>query len=562
MSLPRAILLFGTTLAALFAAPSHAQQFRKTDKGQILFVSSSGELKSDASLLFDEKTRSVKIDRLIANTFDGDGIDFNGHEIRNAHVIDSSIDGVKHLSVESLAISGQSSSRKGLQQQGHYGLAVIDTDGIVDSTRHLRWDDDTRTLLVPSFSSFSKIGLEIKTDVDFMAHQLKNFTIEANTTLSSLVIKDGIIDNAILTNCTATGLSLSDVTLDSLSVTKFDTVANVGSLVLVGEGGAIDVSPNLKQDKDGTILIDGKVVITKSLDLSGQDMMNANFRSGTIDGSIDVNVDHIKAREIVLTDIQEDKTITSDTIAMLGLDGKLTLGPVSIDKSGRIGDIRMNGNIDFEQSNNNESRGKIKNAAIVGGSIDELERLTVVGDTELKAGLTVTGVTYMDGSLTVSGSVLGSGPYVDISDIRFKRNIVPMESVDILDRILCLEGVSYELDKTKDNLQGRLRRAVANNEDVHGRQYGFIAQEVEKIFPELVYTDDYDFKGLHYSRFAPLFAEGLKQLTEEVRELQAWKVQVMKEMEDIKKYHGSCSESDHDDVINATTTTMVESSAA
>lgn len=534
MSLPRAIL-FGTTLAALFAASSHAQQFRKTDKGQLMFISSSGELQSDASLLFDEKTRSVKIDHLIANTFDGDGIDFNGHEIRNAHLIDSSIDGVKHLSVESLAISGQASSRKGLQQ-GHYGLAVIDADGKVDSTQHVRWDEETRTLYVPSLSSFSKAGLEIKTDIDFTAHQLKNFTIEANTTLSSLVIKNGIIENTILTNCTATGLSLSDVALDSLSVTKFDTPANAGSLVMVGEGGAIDVS-TLKQGKDGTLLIDGKVVIT----------------SGTIDGSIDINVDHIKAKEIVLTDIQEDKTVTSNAIAVLGLDGKLMLGPVLIDKSGRIGDIRMYGNIDFEQSNT-ESRGKIKNAAIVGGSIDEIERLAVMGDTELKAGLTVTGVTYMDGSLTVSGSVLGSGPYVDISDIRFKRNIVPMESVDILDRILRLEGVSYELDKTKDNLQGRLRRAVANNEDVHGRQYGFIAQEVEKIFPELVYTDDYDFKGLHYARFAPLFAEGLKQLTEEVRELQAWKVQVMEEMDKIKRSHGSCSRSDHDDV-NATTTT-------
>jgi hypothetical protein len=72
-----------------------------------------------------------------------------------------------------------------------------------------------------------------------------------------------------------------------------------------------------------------------------------------------------------------------------------------------------------------------------------------------------------------------------------------MERVDILDRILRLEGVSYELDKTKDNLQGRQQRA-----DVHGRQYGLIAQEVEKIFPELVCTDDYDFKGLHYARFA------------------------------------------------------------
>jgi hypothetical protein len=53
------------------------------------------------------------------------------------------------------------------------------------------------------------------------------------------------------------------------------------------------------------------------------------------------------------------------------------------------------------------------------------------------------------------------------------------------------------------------------------RQVGFIAQDVADIFPELVYNDDTnDFKGLHYSRFVPLLVEGIKQLTQEVRELQ------------------------------------------
>jgi hypothetical protein len=40
------------------------------------------------------------------------------------------------------------------------------------------------------------------------------------------------------------------------------------------------------------------------------------------------------------------------------------------------------------------------------------------------------------------------------------------------------------------------------------RQIGFIAQDVEVLFPELVYNDkDNDFLGLHYSWFVPLLVE-------------------------------------------------------
>jgi hypothetical protein len=475
------------------------------DKGRIVFVSSSGELESDPSLTFDENGKTIKIDRLIADSFYGDGIDFRGREIRNAHLVDPSIEGLKHLTVESLALLRP---RDSINKQGHHGFAIIDGNGMIETTQHMRWDENARELKLPSLSSFAKAGLEIRSDVDFTAHHLKNFNIEANTTLTSLIFKDGLIENTVLHNITATGLFLGDVALDSLSVSKFDSTSNVGSLVVVGEGGAIELSSNLKQEKDGAFLINSEVVITKSVNLNGQDITNANFRSGSIDGNIDVSVDHIKAKGIILTEIQKDKTVTSDALAVVGLDGSLKLGPITIDKYGSLGDIRVHGTIDFDQP-----KGKIKGATIVGGTADKLERLIVTGETELGSGLQVTGESYMDGSLMVSGSVLGSGPYVDISDKRFKRNIVTMESAEMLEKIRRLEGVSYELDTSRMKSQRRLGRAGYNNEDLNGRQYGFIAQDVEKIFPELIYTDHDDFKGLQYSRFAPIFAEGLKALS-------------------------------------------------
>ena len=503
----------------------------KADQGRIVFVSPSGELESHPSLTFDQDEKTIKMSKFIADSFYGDSIDFRGREIRNAHLTDSSIESLKHLTVESLALVRPHGTG---HKQGD-GLAVIDGDGMVGTSLHVRWDEGERELRLPSLSSFSKVGLEIRSDVDFTAHQLKNFTIEANTTLRSLIIQGGTIENTILHNVTATEMKLGDIALDSLSISKFDSASNIGSLLLVGEGGAIESSSSLKLI-EGELSINSEVVLTKSMDLNGHDILNANLRSGSIDGNIDVTVNHITSKSIILTEIQEDKTVTSDGIALLGLDGRLKLGPVSVNESGSLGDVKVHGTIDFVPSHTSadvpiESRGKIKGANIVGGTVDELEKLRVIGDTELGSGLEVTGETYLDGSLTVSGSVLGSGPYVDVSDKRLKKNVERMNSPDMLERIRQLDGVSYQLDLSTIQPHNRLGKnsSGANIEDSFDRQFGFIAQEVEKIFPEVVYTDDDDFKGLQYSRFAPILVEALKQLTDEVRALQTLHLQLVQE---------------------------------
>ena len=88
-----------------------------------------------------------------------------------------------------------------------------------------------------------------------------------------------------------------------------------------------------------------------------------------------------------------------------------------------------------------------------------------------------------------------------------------MNGLEVLNKLLQLEGVSYELDTSIALPSGSIKNKR--------RQIGFIAQDVEALFPELVYNDnDNDFKGLHYSRFVPLLLEGIKQLSQEVRELQ------------------------------------------
>ena len=488
---------------------SEESKWDPEQSGQVPFVSSSGTLESDPSLTFDRDEKVIKMDKFAANTFWGDSINFRGREIRNAALTNPSIEGLDHLTVDSIALRSQSSPGK-----NGFGIAMIDSGGALSASQHVRWDEKIKELKVSSLNAFSKSGLEIRSDVDFMSHELKNAKIQANTTLEQLVFKDGYIENSVLHNVTATGLGLGEVKMDSLSISKFDAVSAIGSFLVVGNDGAIELSPDLKRNKEGRLLIDNEVVLAKTIDLNLQDVLNANIKSGRIDGNIDVSVNDIDGKTLSLRGIRDDKTIISDGLALLGLDGKFKMSPISIDNNGVLGDMKVHGTIDFQGSSSDsdlESHGTIKGARISGGIIDGIGKLDVLGETELGSGLQVSGDTYLGGALTVSGSVLGSGPYIDVSDKRFKRNVENIESTDALRNILQLKGVSYELDIPN---QHRLGKGKVESKHTNRRQLGFLAQDVEKLFPEVVYTDENDFKGLQYSRFVPILVEGFKELHE------------------------------------------------
>jgi hypothetical protein len=49
--------------------------------------------------------------------------------------------------------------------------------------------------------------------------------------------------------------------------------------------------------------------------------------------------------------------------------------------------------------------------------------------------------------------------------------------------------------------------------------YGFIAQEVEKIFPEFVVTDGKKNKMIGYSGFIPILTKGIQEQQQQIEEL-------------------------------------------
>ena len=48
------------------------------------------------------------------------------------------------------------------------------------------------------------------------------------------------------------------------------------------------------------------------------------------------------------------------------------------------------------------------------------------------------------------------------------------------------------------------------------RQIGFSAQEVEKLFPEIVMTDTNGYKSVDYGRLTPILVEAIKEQQQQI----------------------------------------------
>lgn len=96
------------------------------------------------------------------------------------------------------------------------------------------------------------------------------------------------------------------------------------------------------------------------------------------------------------------------------------------------------------------------------------------------------------------GSICSYSTITNCSDIRLKTDISPIQGS--LTRIQALNGVNYHWKKHPET----------------SLQTGFIAQEVQKIFPELVETDQEGFLSVNYTGLIPHLLEAIKDLKHQV----------------------------------------------
>lgn len=133
--------------------------------------------------------------------------------------------------------------------------------------------------------------------------------------------------------------------------------------------------------------------------------------------------------------------------------------------------------------------------------------------------LSVTGVSSVPTSgivkLFVNG-VTKSSAYFATSDQRFKRQITKIENASEI--IKKLEGKTYywKAEEFKEYGFNSIK------------QFGFIAQELEKVIPEAVATDENGYKSVNYDMVIPILVQGTKEQLAVIENQQ-------KQIDDLKK---------------------------
>ena len=105
-----------------------------------------------------------------------------------------------------------------------------------------------------------------------------------------------------------------------------------------------------------------------------------------------------------------------------------------------------------------------------------------------------------NGDTTVSNDLTVGGDIVVSSDARLKANIMSLGST--LAKLLLIDGKTYTMKK-------------------NGKQkIGVLAQDIQKVFPELVTTDDKDMLAVNYQGLVPVLINALKEQDDKISRLE------------------------------------------
>jgi hypothetical protein len=102
------------------------------------------------------------------------------------------------------------------------------------------------------------------------------------------------------------------------------------------------------------------------------------------------------------------------------------------------------------------------------------------------------------GDVTITGKFNSNG-IAETSDKRFKKDIQGLTGA--LENLEKLNGVSYNW-----KVEEFPERNFSDRTEI-----GVIAQELEKVYPELVSTDSKGYKSVQYSHLVPVLIEAIKE---------------------------------------------------
>ncbi|MDA3817861.1 MAG: tail fiber domain-containing protein [Prolixibacteraceae bacterium] len=132
----------------------------------------------------------------------------------------------------------------------------------------------------------------------------------------------------------------------------------------------------------------------------------------------------------------------------------------------------------------------------IGGIVSKVSNDTQRGLTVVDNSWNSVFKVFGDGTVTVNGVAVHS-------DSTLKEDIITMDNQ--IDKLKKINGVTYHLKRDK-----------ANDSKKKKTHYGFLAQDVEKIYPDMVFTNDSGVKSIFYTELIPVLLEAVKTQQAEI----------------------------------------------
>ena len=196
--------------------------------------------------------------------------------------------------------------------------------------------------------------------------------------------------------------------------------------------------------------------------------------------------------------IKEQTQTSGDLVRIEGTNGQTALkisdGNLEIVRNGTIeGTLDVNGAVNL--NNTTQSTSSTSGALIVDGGVGIAKDVFIAGGT------------------TITGDATAN-QFVTSSDRRLKKNIRVIK--DCLGKVKKIRGVNFTWIKN-----GK-------------KDFGVIAQEIEKVAPFAVKEDEEGMKKVDYGRLAPLFIQSIKEQQQIIEDQQEEIDGLKEQFEDLK----------------------------
>jgi len=445
-------------------------------------------------------TGNLALGEVAINTYDGrvffkknDGSDSIEHIVTTDSITTGSVSIIGSLVVDDITIDGSTISDSGdltLDIGGDLNIDVDGTDIILKDggTAFGRFKRDSSDFIIKSEANNEDIilrGQDGGSTIDALTLDMSeagaasfNSTISATgatfSSLSSATEATSVMING------SNQLVTRELGSNAFNSTAFTTNTGTVTSVAVTVGTGLDVSGS-PITTSGTIDID--------LDLT-EITLGAGLDSTATGLSLDLSE---------LTDMTGDVDSDETELILLdnGAESRKAIGEIALSQFSNDSGFLTS----FDITTQTDSKYLRSNATDTATGVITFSN-TTNSTSKTTGGVKISGGVGIAKTLNVGEDVVAYAS----SDERYKDNIIPIRNPN--EKIKQIGGYTFDWNDKHEVFKGK-------------KDIGVVAQEIEKVLPEIVETRDNGFKAVKYEKIVALLIESNKELIKRVEELES-----------------------------------------